>query len=175
MSYQKANKNAETMAETVVGSIGVEVPSIPQLKKWTENNFGVPIKVYPRSPELFRGYAGLTYFHPERKVYTVYYNESDNPGRQNFTLCHEIAHIILNSGVGYGLFDGEIYTSDEEERYCNRFAAAFLMPKEAFMQKWQSISHIDIPERKMRMAKIFSVSGEAVRYRLEELGITLDS
>ncbi len=55
-----------------------------------------------------------------------------------------------------------------EERFCDRFAAAFLMPKELFVEKWKSFSNKDIL-KKARVARFFKVSGQAVYYRAKEL------
>ena len=46
--------------------------------------------------------------------------------RQRFTLAHEIGHYFIRSG-------SVVYKSDDPERMANRFAAAFLMPRETFV------------------------------------------
>ena len=48
------------------------------------------------------------------------------PGdRQRFTLAHELGHRILSGRLGEGL---------EEEKACNRFAGAFLAPRDAVLE-----------------------------------------
>lgn len=54
--------------------------------------------------------------------HTVIVVGEDWPGdRQRFTLAHELGHLILQGRLGAGL---------DEERACNRFAGAFLVPRE---------------------------------------------
>lgn len=171
MDYSKINKNAEGIAFAVYKSIGFMEPSIFELIRWMEDNFGIKIKITSGNSGGFHeisGLSGLEYFDPSINAYRVWYRDSDCGYRQNFTIVHEIAHIIRNSPKAFGFSDGNIYNKDEEERFCNRFAAAFLMPKNLFMEKWHAAEK-DITFRKARMTKIFKVSGEAVYYRAREL------
>jgi Zn-dependent peptidase ImmA (M78 family) len=47
----------------------------------------------------------------------------DLPGdRQRFTLAHELGHLLFDGKIGHGL---------DEEKVCNRFAGAFLLPSVA--------------------------------------------
>lgn len=174
MNYPEVNLNAEKTADAIIRNIGSLKPSIPDLKWWTEKNFGIPIKILPSFGEHFAKYSGLTYFDPGAKQHVIYFKAADYYLRQNFTICHELGHIILNSGVAYGLSDGELYAEDEEERYCDRFAAAFLMPKDIFRQKWEAFRSYSIIQRKVLMTRTFGASGEAVLYRLKELEMNTD-
>lgn len=171
MTYSEVNINAEKTADAIFRSIGSPMPSILELVRWTEENFGIPIRIDYSDRENFVDFSGLNYYDPSAGEYRVWIKASDDPLRQNFTLCHEIGHIIRNSGIAFGFFDRDMYTEDEEERFCNRFAAAFLMPKDLFKQRWSAFISNDITFKKVRMTAIFKVSGEALLYRLKELKI----
>lgn len=174
MNYPKINIEAEKTANAIFYSIGSPMPSIHELVKWVEDQFGIKIWIGHGDGEHFVKISGLTYYDPATSEYKIWIKESDYPRRQNFTLCHEIAHVIRNSGIAFGFFDGDLYTMNDEERFCNRFAAAFLMPREVFKEKWEAFSNLDIDLRKVRMTSIFKVSGEALGYRLSELGMGKD-
>lgn len=171
MGYWKINIEAEKTANAIFHSIGSSLPSIYELVRWVEDQFGIKIRIGYSDGEHFVKISGLTYYNPATGEYRIWIKDSDYDRRKNFTLCHEIAHVIRNSGIAFGFFDGDLYTMNEEERFCNRFAAAFLMPKEVFMEKWEAFKSLDVDLRKARMTSIFKVSGEALGYRLNELGI----
>lgn len=175
MTYSDVNIDAEKTANAIFCSIGSPMPSIVELIRWTEENFGIRIKIGYSEAESFMKVSGLTYYDPSSREYQIWIKASDYTLRQNFTLCHEIGHIIRNSGIVFGFFDGDMYTEDKEERFCNRFAAAFLMPKDIFTQNWKSLTNIDVTLKKARMTAIFKVSGEALFYRLKELNITTET
>ncbi|MEM7175859.1 MAG: XRE family transcriptional regulator [Chlamydiota bacterium] len=89
------------------------------------------------------------------------------PGdRQRFNLAHELAHI---------LFNGSLSSSLNEEQACNRFAGAFLFPKEAVFQivgeerraiEWQEL---------LLLKEQFGLSVEAMIYRLKDLEVIRNS
>jgi Zn-dependent peptidase ImmA (M78 family) len=171
MNYSRVNINAENIASAVYDAIGSLEPSIYELLVWMEDNFGIRIKVNSGNSQGFHmisGLAGLEYYDPSINAYRIWYRNSDCEYRQNFTIVHEIAHILRNSPKTFGFSDGDIYNKDEEERFCNRFSAAFLMPKDLFIEKWNAAGK-DITFKKVRMTSIFKVSGEAVYYRAREL------
>jgi Zn-dependent peptidase ImmA (M78 family) len=168
-TYENINWHAEQIATTISEGINEKMPSILALIRWTEDNFGIKIKINYSNYALSKIHSsGLEYLDLKDKIYKIWINANDVECRQWFTLCHEIAHIIRNSGVAYGFSAGDIYTGWGEERFCDRFAAAFLMPKELFVEKWKSFSDKDIL-KKARIARFFKVSGQAVYYRAKEL------
>lgn len=169
MTYAEVNAEGEKTGYAVFHSIGSPMPSILDLIRWVEENFDIKIRIGHSDGEHFVKISGLTYFDPSTGEYRVWIKASDYPRRQNFTLCHEIGHIIRNSGIAFGFFDGDMYTDNEEERFCNRFAAAYLMPKDIFKKKWESLTNYDITFKKAHMTAIFKVSGETLFYRLKEL------
>lgn len=81
--------------------------------------------------------------------------------RQRFTIAHELGHLILN------INNDEL----DEEKLCNRFASALLMPKEAIINEFgYSRGNINFFEL-TAFKNEFKVSYAAIVYRLKDLNI----
>lgn len=103
-------------------------------------------------------------------------NGKDAPGGKLFTLLHELVHILLRSG---GLCDlreerGQVRTPTERvERYCNRVAAASLMPRSELLTDplvdSASVSTTWADGDLHQLAQRFGVSDEAMLLRLVSL------
>jgi Zn-dependent peptidase ImmA (M78 family) len=96
-------------------------------------------------------------------------NSNDDIRARIFTLFHEYAHLLLRRG---GVSDQNRLVPIE--RWCNRFAAAFLMPEAAFRSEYRAL----FPEagepddwQVARLATRFKTSKSSVAVRFEELGI----
>jgi len=87
-------------------------------------------------------------------------NQNHNGERQRFTLCHELGHMIT-----------EVAEDIDEERVCDRFAGAFLMPSDSV---WSEIgkhrSSISLGEL-FSLKELYGVSVQVIAYRLKDLGI----
>lgn len=82
--------------------------------------------------------------------------------RKRFTLLHELGHLLLN------LPDCE---TSIEEKYCNKFAAEFLFPKNIVVAEFGGRrSHITLPEF-IAIQKKYGISIQAIIYRLVDAGI----
>ena len=61
--------------------------------------------------------------------YVITVNASDTDERQRFTICHEIAHIVLGLPSRHDVIPLWAYAKrDKDERLCDEFAAELLMP-----------------------------------------------
>lgn len=84
----------------------------------------------------------------------------DDGARQRFTIAHELGHLIL-----------DVNDDLDEEKVCNKFAGALLMPKEAVIKEFgksrYNISFYELKSFKME----YNVSMSATLYRLKELNI----
>lgn len=95
------------------------------------------------------------------------------PNGSLFTLCHEFAHIILGQSA---ISNGMALSSNQTnliEKWCNRFAGAFLMPKQSlflFIHPTPKRSAIS-DEELARLANKFAVSRHAMLVRLVELDV----
>ncbi len=87
---------------------------------------------------------------------------ADWPGdRQRFTLAHELGHIVL---------EGRLKNIDEEKA-CNRFAGAFLVPKSSISENLgEKRNDISIQEL-LEMKEKFGASMASILFRLAETGI----
>lgn len=97
------------------------------------------------------------------------------PTAQAFTIAHELGHVVLQDGSISGPLSA---SSDprrvaDTERWCNRFSAAYLMPREAINEVWplpnQPLDEVT-DDQLSQVANHFSVSPHAALIRLVELG-----
>jgi Zn-dependent peptidase ImmA (M78 family)/DNA-binding XRE family transcriptional regulator len=95
-------------------------------------------------------------------------NKSDrSPNALTYSLIHEYAHLLIRQpGVS------DLNPQNPVEVFCNRFAAAFLMPEEGLkllLPMWPNSPVTWDPGTIWNAAKRLKVSGQAVAIRLEEL------
>ena len=100
-------------------------------------------------------------------------NNSMSFARQIFTLFHELYHLISDTS-GAEIIRDDYYDvlNDQQtniERACDTFANAFLVPMDDFKQelKKKTIDEYRIEE----LATLYSVSKEAIMYKLYKMGI----
>jgi Zn-dependent peptidase ImmA (M78 family) len=96
-------------------------------------------------------------------------DSADDYRARVFTLFHEYGHLLLRRS---GISDQNRHV--KTERWCNQFAAAFLMPAEAFKRQHALVCSEGPPasEHQVRkMANCFKASLSAVAIRFEELGL----
>lgn len=85
------------------------------------------------------------------------------PGdRQRFTLAHELGHLIFNQLVSCQL---------DEEQFCNRFAGAFLLPKESLIRILGEHRNNLEPRELSLLKQEFGISMTCILHRAEEAGI----
>ena len=88
-----------------------------------------------------------------------------------FSLIHEYAHILIREP---GISDQRSVSRSPVERYCNQFAAAFLLPKEAIEQVLKADATAprayDVHELAEASQRL-NVSISTLSLRLEELGL----
>lgn len=106
-------------------------------------------------------------------------NARQAPNRQRFTVAHELGHALLHDGDELHVDHGfrinfrdvnSSLASDIEEIESNTFAAWLLMPTR-FLVKQVSLAHLDIDngDEVVKLAKRYSVSAQAMTYRLLNL------
>ena len=120
-----------------------------------------------------RKISGLIYVNKSKDAFAdkerfIFINDNDPETRQKFTLAHELGHFFLHMKDDA---DGVIisFRGDKNpiEREADIFAAELLMPKHLIEQE-----HRDIPfPTASYLASQFGVSKEAMRYRLDEMGL----
>lgn len=119
--------------------------------------------------------SGLCVFDKDFPIIII--NNAMSFARQNFTLFHELYHLISStSGAEIIRDDYYSYLSPSQssiEKSCDEFANEFLVPTNDFKQEMlkQPLNEQRIAE----LAKIYAVSKEVIMYKLYTLGkITSD-
>lgn len=95
-----------------------------------------------------------------KHIPVIVLNRNHAGERQRFTLAHELAHLYLK-------FAGSL----DREKACNRFAGAFLMPKEMLLRE-VGMRRSSIAMRELfQLKKRFGASAQAIVYRCKDLGV----
>jgi len=125
--------------------------------------------------------SGFLFRDPSQVVIGV--NTSHAPARQNFTIAHELGHLMLHDDVRSHV-DHEFRSvrlrnsvssqgTDEAEQEANLFAATLLMPQQFIERDLASQKYADImddDEFIRQMARDYGVSTQALTIRLKALG-----
>lgn len=82
--------------------------------------------------------------------------------RQRFTLAHELGHLFL---------DGRLFSGIDEESWCNRFAGAFLLPKQTLITILGEHRNYIEPRELSLLKQEFGISMTSILHRAEETGI----
>ena len=137
------------------------------LKNWREVLEEKGIFVFKeafRQPEI----SGFCLFDDEFPL--IYLNNSMPKTRQIFTLFHELAHLLFGTGgidkVKDDYFDFLSETDLQIERFCNLFAAAFLVPDSDFDQRIQDFRYGVDDYGILELARKYSVSREVILRKL---------
>jgi len=130
-------------------------------KKVLEDNLSVVILEYPLKADDVRAFS----IYSELAVIVL--NEEDKDSIKLFSLFHEICHLIRKTG-GICSLDIEQQNQDEEY-YCNRFAAEFLVPCDDLKGEIRKFAQID-DEAITQLTGIYSVSKQVMMIRLLWLG-----
>ena len=94
----------------------------------------------------------------------IFVNSADAPAAQLFTLIHETAHLML--GVSAGHAETNTLCTDNDENWCDRVAAEFLVPAAELRVLWN---------RNLKDAcKKFKVSELVIARRAHNIGLMSD-
>lgn len=105
--------------------------------------------------------SGILHKFPGRSY--LYLNSTHCTERQRFTVAHEIVHHALDPAGIYLAHSSDAMTA--RERRANKYAAQILMPESEVLRCLdRNMSITD-------MLKHFGVSEEAMRIRLDEVGV----
>ena len=123
-------------------------------------NLGILIVQIDNPNNLFNGFDGLSEM-VENVPVIVLLNGIQDGARQRFTIAHELGHLVLNI----------TNKSLNEEKLCNRFASALLMPMEAVKNEFGSSRNCISFFELVAFRKEYRVSYSAIIHRLKELKI----
>jgi Zn-dependent peptidase ImmA (M78 family) len=140
------------------------------VKRWRERVEDVGLFVFKR-PMKQKDISGFCLLDDEFPVICL--NNSTPHTRQAFSLFHELAHVLLGTNGVTKRDDSYIKLLSPRfgsiEVFCNRFAAEFLLPSEAFSAFLGEDFHNDSIVR--TIAEKFHVSREVVLRRALDAGL----
>jgi Zn-dependent peptidase ImmA (M78 family) len=128
--------------------------------------------------------SGFLYHDAAQKVIGV--NTQHAPVRQNFTVAHELAHLLLHDQEQLHVDrafptvrlrdDTSSQGIDDAEKEANLFAAEILMPEEFLRNDLAGRSTLDLYDENYipQLAQKYGVSVQAFMFRLQYLGYIED-
>lgn len=108
----------------------------------------------------------------DRAAKVIYISKADSPKRKQFTIAHELGHLLLHENQKEIFYRTQFIEPDKqtvtEEVEANWFAASLLMPRRIFVRYWERV-----PDESV-IADIFGVSPSAVHWRVKNLELEND-
>ena len=147
-------ENEPVHIKTILIKLGI----ITKYRPLSDNTFGLSLKTF------------------DSKFRFILVNSNTRRGRQHFTIAHELYHLFYDPAPQPHICDG--LERDKAEKDANMFASALLMPKGGIINL---IPDDELKAKKLKMGtilrleQIFSVSHEAMSYRLKALGLITES
>ncbi|KLE14798.1 XRE family transcriptional regulator [Clostridium sp. C8] len=110
---------------------GLSVNPIVNIVNVMEKN-GVVVSSFKTNESKIDAFTQIHKVHNVDRPFVVVGDDKESAVRRQFSMAHELGHIILhNSSIEVDELGREEYKMMEEE--ANNFAAAFLLPKESFL------------------------------------------
>jgi Zn-dependent peptidase ImmA (M78 family) len=177
VSFPGSNEKIEQVAQALRERFGISpkerLGGTPHLLGLVEKTGGeVTIVDCPAAYEADGGSLVIRGPHD----YTIYLSPYTTPLRDNFTIAHELGHVILHYSHRRDELADSLplhfarYGTDPFEWQANRFAAALLMPKEDVQREFGRVKG-DIG----LLAGRYGVSVPAVQIRCRSLGLINNS
>lgn len=134
-------------------------------------NQGILVMQLTMGKGSIRGFGAWDDYAPLVAVNTAYH-----PTARIFTLFHEVAHLLTRSDAACKSFVLPDAIDKSAERWCERYAAAFLLPSEAVRSVAEGYgvtpaSRAATPNNTRLIANKFTVSTRATAIRLQEIGL----
>lgn len=149
---------AEKQAQKLRSALGIDTAAIT-----TDQLRAIP-------GVLIEEVAGLGVSGATRQIgdlWIVLVNSDEAPVRRRFTIAHEIKHILDDEAISHLRQNGSPGPDWLTERVCDYFAACLLMPRPQIKRAYTSVS-----QDAATLAKMFDVSLDALRIRLQQIGLT---
>lgn len=128
-------------------------------KRQIEERFFVPVIEYPLKA------SGVRAFSVYSDISVIVLNESDIYSVKLFSLFHELCHLLKHDE---GICNIELEKAKKAapvERFCDEFAAHFLVPDKALEEELLQAQTLDLNEVR-RIARVFGVSNLVILIRL---------
>src|SRR3989344_7299442 len=184
------NDDPVELADKVRADLGISV--IDQFKFSNYSNFFEHLRAKIESTGIITLKSGLHDSFPiedcrafsfaDVQPYLILVNNKDFEGPKNFSLAHELAHILVRSAGlcnNFKTFDVNGRRVDQLEVFCNKFAANFLVPKDALLshrllRERSKINEDEADGITERIALDFKVSKIVMLRRLQVLNLVSD-
>lgn len=169
---ESAEKTAKTVAKNIGWAAGTrnsnrdkvaflselieDVGALVMRSSIVGNNSHRPLDV-----DEFRGFTLV-----EDGFALIFINTADAKSAQLFSLAHELGHVVL-SEPGISGDEQDEGNGHLVERWCNRFAAEFLLPAAQIIERFSKEE--DLYHFAEEQSRVFGVSREAVLWRLTDL------
>lgn len=108
----------------------------------------------------FRAFAMVDEWAP-----LIFINGADSAGGRLFSLFHEVVHLWIGEN---DLYNDRRYSANgikPVEVTCNAVAGELMVPKAAFLERWNDNTNDDIHEKIKELARIFRCSGSVIARR----------
>ena len=170
--YSKRQPNwieAEEIAEAERSSLGLNGQPIKDICDLLEAKRGIKVFHLPENPERFFGA-----FASDDSCGACFLINSKNPFRRRaFTVAHEYGHCIAHRDrLALIDYQESFDEKDQDERFANAFAAAFLMPRGTVIEvlsQVKSSEQVPMASAVIHLANYFGVSFETAGWRLVSL------
>jgi Zn-dependent peptidase ImmA (M78 family)/transcriptional regulator with XRE-family HTH domain len=132
---------------------------------------GITVYRAPLGADLLGTVSGA--FLPHNRVgFSILINGETTPGRQQFTLAHEIAHALFHGDRLYVNFFGR---RERAERFANMFAGEFLVPTHNLRATVEALgtSKLNDPETVIHLQRYYRVSYDMMLVRLSQSNLIL--
>lgn len=125
--------------------------------------------------------SGFLYRDHQGQATVIGVNENHHPNRQNFTVAHELGHLLLHDGDAVHVdrrFQVKLRNrassegTNTDEKEANLFAAEILMPQQFIQEDLAEIDAVDLEDETViaKLARRYGVSTQAMIFRLAYLG-----
>ena len=108
----------------------------------------------------FRAFAMVNEWAP-----LIFINGADSAGGRLFSLFHEIVHLWLGENDLYNDRRYSVSGIKQVEVICNAVAGELMVPKVAFLDKWNNNTNDDTCEKIKELARMFRCSGSVIARR----------
>lgn len=132
---------------------------------------GLTVYRAPLGADLLGTVSGA--FLPHNRVgFAILINGETTPGRQQFTLAHEIAHALFHGNRPYVDYFGR---RERAERFANSFASEFLVPTHHLRATAEAMgmSRLSDPETVVHLQRYYGVSYDMMLVRLSQANLVL--
>lgn len=132
---------------------------------------GITVYRAPLGADL-RGTVSGAFLPHDRVGFSILINGETTPGRQQFTLAHEIAHALFHGDRLYVNFFGR---RERAERFANTFAGEFLVPTQHLRATVEALgaSKLSDPEAVVHLQRYYRVSYDMMLVRLSQANLIL--